>query len=244
MKDSDKEPGGKGFNTNDAQPSSDQAAQNILGGLMDGDISDISDEELDLFDELEDESVLPKPASVMEVDWSLLSKMHETPHGGGAGGNGEISDVLRKLSPGNVLTEIGYAPTLLSKKTLKHVQDTCLKTRGINPESLDTNEQNKLKVGMATMVRDVLKQRVAKDALFDKEMIGLRNDMSLRRELRKPISKIGVDTNLFCSPLQAPPDYQLFAQSVDLYEKKPRNEGDPLYVTLSSKVGSIIACKS
>lgn len=36
----------------------------------------ISDEELDLFDENEEDLKLPKPASVMEVDWSLLSKMN------------------------------------------------------------------------------------------------------------------------------------------------------------------------
>lgn len=37
----------------------------------------ISDEELDLFDENEEEQ-LPQPASVMEVDWSLLSSMNKT----------------------------------------------------------------------------------------------------------------------------------------------------------------------
>ena len=39
-------------------------------------------------------------------------------------------------------------------------------------------------------------------------------------------------------------DYELFANSVALYEKKVQNDGDPLYVTIPSKVGSIVACKS
>lgn len=36
----------------------------------------ISDEELDMFDD-SDDLKLPKPASVMEVDWSMLSKMNK-----------------------------------------------------------------------------------------------------------------------------------------------------------------------
>ena len=36
----------------------------------------ISDEELELFDDNEEDVKLPQPASVMEVDWSLLSKMN------------------------------------------------------------------------------------------------------------------------------------------------------------------------
>ena len=55
-----------------------------MGALMD-DMEDISDDELDLLDEIEEESnnssqqKQPKPASVMEVDWSLLSNINNKP---------------------------------------------------------------------------------------------------------------------------------------------------------------------
>ena len=102
----------------------------------------------------------------------------------------EISEILQKLSPGNVLSEIGFSPSLLSKRTLKRVQEVCLGAKGINPESLDSSEQYKLNHGLACSVRHVLKQRGAKAALFEKDLTGLRNDLALRRELRKPVAKV------------------------------------------------------
>ena len=38
----------------------------------------ISDEELDLFDEGEEDVKLPQPTSVLDVDWSLLTNMKKT----------------------------------------------------------------------------------------------------------------------------------------------------------------------
>ena len=68
-----------------ARDKDDGANQGMLGGLVGGDVYEsISDEELDLFDEIEEEnSQLPKPASVMDVDWSLLSNINKQPKSAG-----------------------------------------------------------------------------------------------------------------------------------------------------------------
>ena len=42
----------------------------------------------------------------------------------------EVSAILQKLSPGNILSDIGFAPRLLSKRALKRVQDVCLAAKG------------------------------------------------------------------------------------------------------------------
>ena len=42
----------------------------------------------------------------------------------------EVSEVLQKLSPGNILSDIGFAPRLLSKRSLQRVQDVCLAAKG------------------------------------------------------------------------------------------------------------------
>ena len=72
-------------------------------------------------------------------------------------------------------------------------------TTGIKPESLDSSEQNKLNQGLACSVRHVLKQRSAKSALFEKDLTGLRNDLALRRELRKPLAKVLALLNILSS---------------------------------------------
>jgi hypothetical protein len=60
----------------------------------------------------------------------------------------------------------------------------------INPDTLDSTEESKLKTGMAMTVQKLLKQRHAREALFKKEFIGLRSDLALRRELRQPLEKV------------------------------------------------------
>lgn len=42
-------------------------------------------------------------------------------------------------------------------------------------------------------VQKLLKQRHARKSLFSNEVIGLRSDLSLRRELRKPLDKVNMD---------------------------------------------------
>lgn len=247
----------------DSTPANENS-QSIMD-MMGGDVYEsISDEDLDLFDDIEEEGAkLPKPVSVMEVDWSLLSKMNKPASSSGeyclltsliislpvlaiflpvfissyVSGcfqfriqfdslapsyscfshrlvliypipqrslliydflqfmifleeNGDVPEILKKLSPGHVLSNIGYAPSLLSKKTLKRVQDAVLKARDIDPNSLDVSELQKLRSGMAVSVRNCIKQRFAKRALFMEDLIGLRNDLAMRRELRKPTAKV------------------------------------------------------
>ena len=99
---------------------------------------------------------------------------------------------LAKLSPGHVLSDIGYSPSLLSKKTLKKVETLCLKASAIDPASLDSTEENKLQTGMAMTVQKLLKQRHAREKLFQRDFIGLRSDLALRRELRLPIEKVKI----------------------------------------------------
>ena len=100
------------------------------------------------------------------------------------------TNFMKKLSPGHVLSEIGYSPSLLSKKTLKKVETLCLEASNINPSSLDSTEENKLQTGMAMTVQKLLKQRHARHKLFEKDFVGLRSDLALRRELRLPIEKV------------------------------------------------------
>ena len=89
-----------------------------------------------------------------------------------------------------MLSDIGYSPSLLSKSTLQKVQKLCLSAKGIELSSLDVSEETKMQTGMAVTVKNVLKQRLARDTLFTKGLIGLRNDLALRRELRKPLDKV------------------------------------------------------
>lgn len=103
----------------------------------------------------------------------------------------KISEFLRRrLSPGHLLSEIGYSPSLLSRKTAEKVEKLCLSASGIDPATLDVTEETKLKTGMAMTVQKLLTQRHARDKLFEKDVIGLRNDLALRRELRKPLDKV------------------------------------------------------
>ena len=97
---------------------------------------------------------------------------------------------MKKLTPGHILSEIGFSSVLLSKETLSRVQDICLKNKKIDKESLDRSEQVKLQTGMAVTVRSVLKQRDARRKLFQGNLLGLRNDLALRKELRKPNDKV------------------------------------------------------
>ena len=66
-----------------------QPAQNATQKINDFEKSldvyeSISDEEFDAFDDNEEEVKLPQPASVMEVDWSLLSSLNKTEKPAGA----------------------------------------------------------------------------------------------------------------------------------------------------------------
>ena len=99
---------------------------------------------------------------------------------------------MKKLTPDHILSEIGFSSVLLSKETLSRVQDICLKNKNIGKESLDRSEQVKLQTGMAVTVRSVLKQRDARRKLFQGNMLGLRNDLALRKELRKPNDKVRI----------------------------------------------------
>ena len=67
-----------------------------------------------------------------------------------------------------------------------------MKASGIDPASLDSTEENKLQSGMAMTVQKLLKQRHAREKLFQKDFIGLRSDLALRRELRLPIEKVNI----------------------------------------------------
>ncbi|XP_065679177.1 uncharacterized protein DDB_G0283697 isoform X3 [Hydra vulgaris] len=199
----------------------------------------ISDEELDLFDDNDEE--FPQPASVLEVDWSLLQ-------------NGEnfkvdkesesLPEFKRKLCPGNILAEIGYSPSLLKKSIVERVQDACFSCMRIESRFLEPSEEVKLQTGMAATVRKVFKNRSARKDLFLKCLTGLKNDLALRRELRKPVDKIGSNSTIFYSAPSQPADYDLFLNSVDLYDKKECSNGYPLHISLVSKVGSVIICKS
>ena len=104
----------------------------------------------------------------------------------------DIPEFMKKLTPGHILSEIGFSSVLLSKETLSRVQDICLKNKNIDKESLDRSEQVKLQTGMAVTVRSVLKQRDARRKLFQGNLLGLRNDLALRKELRKPNDKVRI----------------------------------------------------
>ena len=54
---------------------------------------------------------------------------------------------------------------------------------------------------------------------------------------------MGIKSNMFCSAPQNTVDYEHFAASVTIFDKKPQADDDPAYVTIPSKVGTIIACK-
>ena len=54
---------------------------------------------------------------------------------------------------------------------------------------------------------------------------------------------MGIKSNMFCSAPQNTVDYEHFAASVTIFDKKPQADDDPAYVTVPSKVGTIIACK-
>lgn len=57
------------------------------------------------------------------------------------------------------------------------------------------------------------------------------------------LSQMGIKSNMFCSAPQNTVDYEHFAASVTIFDKKPQADDDPAYVTVPSKVGTIIACK-
>ena len=99
---------------------------------------------------------------------------------------------MLKLTPGHVLSDIGYSPSLLSKKTLEKVENLCLKASNIDPSTLDSTEANKLQTGMAMTVQKLFKQRQAREKLFKKDFIGLRSDLALRRQLRLPLEKVRI----------------------------------------------------
>ena len=54
---------------------------------------------------------------------------------------------------------------------------------------------------------------------------------------------MGIKSNMFCSAPQNTVDYEHFAVSVTIFDKKPQGGDDLCYVIVPSKVGSIISCK-
>jgi len=55
---------------------------------------------------------------------------------------------------------------------------------------------------------------------------------------------MGIKSDMFCTAPQNAVDYELFAASVAIFDKKQQSENEPSYVSIPSKVGSIISCKS
>lgn len=102
----------------------------------------------------------------------------------------DTPEFMKKLSPGYMLSEIGYSPSLLSESTLSRVKELCLQAKNIKPDSLEPAEEIKLQNGMAVTVQHIWKQKKSRERLFDQDLIGLRNDLRLRRELRKPMDKV------------------------------------------------------
>ena len=169
-----------------------------------------------MFDDNDEE--FPQPASVLEVDWSLLQVCDNSKLDKGKNNvvlNSRITffqisillylktaflekdampDFLCKLFPGSILAEIGYSPSLLKRSTLKRVQEACLACKRIESRTLEPSEEVKLQTGMAATVRKVFKNRSARNELFLKSLIGLKNDLGLRRELRKPVDKVTWDS--------------------------------------------------
>lgn len=131
---------------------------------------------------------------------------------------------MQKLLAGHVLSDIGYSPSLLSQKTLERVQGMCLAAKNIITGSLEAWEETQLRTGMAVTVRNVLKQRHARNALFSKDLIGLRNDLALRRELRKPLDKVRLNLfSLICLFVSSEVCIQLTQSEFTLHIKFSKN---------------------
>lgn len=211
---------------------------------MDDEYEKISDTELDLFDDDDDVYKPPPAETVIDIDWSLLSSVNKAEE---KRVESDEPAYRKRLSPGAVLAKIGFAPTLLSKETLNLVQDKVLAASNLSRDQLTAKEATTLNSGLAGAVQACFRQRQARVDLIQQRLgrsLGLRSDLAVRRELQKPMHKVGSRFDVFCSPPSAPADKETFLQAAALLNKKSVGEGDPVYVTIPSKVGSFVMCKS
>jgi len=213
----------------------------------------ISDEELDLFDdEGEDGEYLPPaPTSVIDIDWSMLTEFNKKTEStgqsaGSTDGSDSVPDHRRRLHPGAVLSEIGFSPALLSKKTLQLAHDKVLEANNLTREGMTEEEQVVLNTGISATVQACLHRRRLREQLAGtklKKSFGLRTDLQARRELMKPVDKLGMRFDVFCAAPQQPADPMHFAQAAALFQRKQPHEGDSAYIAVPSKVGSLVVCK-
>eukprot|EP00794_Sanderia_malayensis_P011080 gene11080-12248_t len=172
----------------------------------------ISDEELDFF---EDEGLKSqKPASLEDVDWSALAAITPASKGGD---QGDTSSVIAKHSAINVLRSIGFSSNCLSKNVLEKIREKELNENDNKCYLTDFS-------GTGALVLSKFKQREHRRNLIfglkkDGNVLSMRKDIDIRKELSLPANKLGMNGSLFCRAPSSPADGEMFTASSLLFKK-------------------------